>query len=179
MKKIIFTLFCILSFFTEKTYACNCNPGGTIEANVHDANVILKVRILSISYSDRLDTINVVIEGDPKNVFSKYWNFYVKIYKAVVEETYKGKMSSDTIRIITGMNAASCGLIMEVNDVFLIYGTTRDYLGFSSVQRHASDGKVIWTNNCTRSMVFLQDDFEEFEELISVITEIERTSYKE
>ncbi len=179
MKKIKVILLCILSFFYQKTFACNCNPGGTIEANVHAANVILKVRVLSISYSDRLDTINVVIEGDPKNVFSKYWKFYVKIYEAVVEETYKGKMSSDTIRIITGMNGASCSLAMEVNDVFLIYGTTRDYLGFSSVQRHATDGKVIWTNNCTRSMVFLQDDFEEFKELTNVMAEIERASYKE
>ena len=115
MNKIKVILICFLSFFYQKTFACNCNPGGTIEENVHAANVILKVRVLSISYSDRLDTINVVIEGDPKNVFSKYWKFYVKIYNAVVEETYKGKMSSDTIRIITGMNGASCSLAMVVN----------------------------------------------------------------
>lgn len=179
MKRLTILFFFILSFFSQKTLACNCNPGGTIEDNVRAANVILKVRILSISYSDRLDTFNVVVEGDPKSVFSKYWKFYVKIYKAVVEETYKGKMSSDTIRIVTGMNAASCSLNMAVNDVFLVYGTTRDYLGFSSVQRNATDGKLIWTNNCTRSMVFLEDDFEEFKELTDVMAEIEKASYKE
>lgn len=179
MRELTVILFLIASLFSIKTFACNCNPGGTIESNIQAADVIIKARILSISYSDKLDTFNVVIEGDPKNVFSKYWKFYVKIYKVIVEETYKGKLKSDTISIVTGMNGAHCGLVMNINDTFIIYGTTKDYLGFSSVQRNATDGKLIWTNTCTRSMVFLDDDFSVFEELELLKKEIEKASYKE
>lgn len=179
MRKLLFILFFILSFFSIKAFACNCNPGGTIESNVVAADVIVKARILSISYSDKLDTFNVVVEGDPKSVFSKYWKFYVKIYKVVVEETYKGKLKSDTISIVTGMNGASCGLTMNVNDTYIVYGSRKDYLGFSSVQRNATDGKLIWTNTCTRSMIFLEDDFTVFEELELLKKEIEKASYRE
>ncbi len=181
MKKNTFLLFFILSFLTNKTFACNCNPGGTIEANVIANNAILRVRILSISYSNKLDTLNVVNEGDPKNTFSKYWNFYVKIYTAIVEDTYKGKMSSDTIRIVTGMNGATCGLIMQVGDIFLLYGTIKDYQGFSSVQRKATDGKLLFANNCSRSMKFFEgvDEPEVFLELKAVQEIIEKMSYRE
>ena len=68
---------------------------------------------------------------------------------------------------------------MQVGDLFLVYGTIKDYLGFSSVQRKATDGKFIFTNSCTRSMVFLEDDFTVFEELKEVQKEIELQSYRE
>ena len=153
--------------------ACNCNPGGTIEANVKASDVIIKTKILSIAYTNRLDTMKVVVEGDPNNVFAKYWKFNVKIYTAVVEETYKGKLTSDTITIVTGINGAACGFPMTIGLEYLVYGTIKDYQGFSSVQRKASDGKLIWTNNCTRSYLFSDT------ELVDVKAEIEKASYKE
>ncbi len=181
MKKNKLILLFILPFLSIMTFACNCNPGGTIEANVVAANAILRVRVLSINYSNKLDSLNVVVEGDPKNTFAKYWNFYVKIYTVIVEETYKGKMSSDTVRVITGMNGASCGLVMQIGDIFLLYGTTKDYQGFSSVQRKATDGKVVWANNCSRSMKFFEgeDEPEIFLELKAVQEVIEKMSYRE
>jgi hypothetical protein len=172
-------LFFISILFSLNSEACNCNPGGSIQENVANSNVIARVRVIGISYSDRLDTMNVVTEGDPNNTFSKYWKFHMKIYKAIVEETYKGKLKSDTISIVTGMNGATCTLTMQLGDIFLIYGTTKDYLGFSSVQRKATDGKLIWTNSCSRSMVYLNDDFTVFEELEDVKKEIELQSYRE
>lgn len=181
MKKIKIILFFILSFLSFETFACNCLPGGSIEANVAASNAILRVRVLSISYSNKLDSFNVVVEGDPKNTFAKYWNFYVKIYKVIVEDTYKGKMSSDTVSIVTGMNGAACGLVMQIGDIFLLYGTVKDYQGFSSVQRKATDGKLLWANNCSRSMKFYEgeDGPEVFQELKSVQEVIERLSYRE
>lgn len=173
MKKLTYTLVIVLTLLSCQTYACNCNPGGTIAANVQLSDYIVKAKILSISYTNRLDTMNVVSEGDPNNVFSKYWKFHVKIYKALIQETYKGHLSSDTVTIVTGMNGAACGLNLAVDGVYLIYGTIKDYQGFSSVQRKASDGKLFWTNNCTRSF-----DFSD-EEAKDVKKEIFNQSYKE
>jgi hypothetical protein len=177
--KILIYLFFVLFLTTLNSLACNCNPGGSIQDNVSKANVIARVRIIGVTYSDRLDTFSVVNEGDPTSTFNKYWKFHMKIYTALVEETYKGKVTSDTIRIATGMNGATCTLAMQVGDLFLVYGTIKDYLGFSSVQRKATDGKFIFTNSCTRSMVFLEDDFTVFEELKEVQKEIELQSYRE
>lgn len=173
MKKLTSTLMVLLTLFVSEVYACNCNPGGTIEANVKASDVIIKAKILSIAYTNRLDTMNVVSEGDPNNVFSKYWKFHVKIYKAVVQATYKGKLLSDTITIVTGMNGAACGLNMAIDGEYLVYGTLRDYQGFSSVQRKATDGKLFWTNNCTRSFDFSDTEAED------VKKEIYNQSFKE
>lgn len=173
MRKLTSTLAIILTFCIGQSYACNCNPGGTIEANVKSSDYIVKAKILSISYTNKLDTLNVVSEGDPNNVFSKYWKFHVKIYKAVVQETYKGKLSSDTITIVTGMNGAACGLNLAIDGIYLIYGTVKDYQGFSSVQRKASDGKLFWTNNCTRSFDFSDEEVKDVKE------EIYNQSFKE
>lgn len=171
MKKL--TLSILLILLGSNSFACNCNPGGSIEANVKASDVIIRAKILSISYTNRLDTMNVVSEGDPNNVFSKYWKFHVKIYKALVQATYKGKLMSDTITIVTGMNGAACGLNMAIDSEYLVYGTVRDYQGFSSVQRKATDNKLIWTNNCTRSFDFSDTEAE------VVKKEIFNQSYKE
>jgi hypothetical protein len=173
MKKNKILIFLVFFLCTSQVYGCNCNPGGTLEANVNASDVIIKARVISISYTNRLDTMNVVMEGDQTNVFSKYWNFYVKMYKTVVQKTYKGQLQSDTITIVTGMNGASCGFSMTIDKEYLVYGTVKDYLGFSSVQRKSTDGKLIWTNNCTRTWEFSE------EEAVDVKAQIEKSSYKQ
>ncbi len=173
MKKIIACLFFVLSPFFMGLFACNCNAGGSLETSVKSADVIVKAKIISISYSDRLDTLNVVPEGDPKNVFSKYWRFQVKIYRAVVMKNYKGEISSDTISIVTGINGAACGIGMGINREYLVYGFKKDYLGFSSVQRRATDDRLIWTNNCTRTWDYSDSESND------IVVEVERQSYKE
>lgn len=154
---LILLFFCTLIF--TNAFSCNCNTGGSIELNVKSADVIVKAKIISISYSDRLDTLGVRSDGAPNSVFAKYWKFQVKIYKASVLVNYKGKLLSDTISIVTGVNGATCGLTMEINKEYIVYGFKKDYLGFSSVQRRAVDDKLIWTNNCTRTWNF--SDIEE------------------
>lgn len=165
-------VFFALFLTSIDSFACNCNPGASIESSVKSCDVIAKAKILSISYSDRLDTLNVVSDGDPRNVFSKYWKFQVKIYTAQILYTYKGVLKSDTISIITGINGAACGFGMEINQQYLVYGFKKDYLGFSTVQRKATDDKLIWTSNCTRSWIFSD------EEAKGVKEEIERQSYR-
>ncbi len=173
MIKLIYILLFTVILFSNRAMACNCNSGASLESNVKAADYIVRVKILSVSYSDRLDTLNVVSDGDPRNIFSKYWKFQVKIYKAKIINTYKGVLKSDTISIVTGINAAACTFSMNLDMEYLVYGFKKDYLGFASIQRKASDGKLFWTNNCTRSWDFTD------EEALAIKEEVEIQSYRQ
>ncbi len=173
MIKLYSILLISISLFSMRANACNCNPGASIEVNVKAADYIVRVKILSIKYTDRLDTLNVVPDGDPRNIFSKYWKFQVKVYKAKVITIYKGVLQSDTISIVTGLNPAACEMKMDLEMEYLVYGFKKDYLGFSSIQRKASDGKLFWTNNCTRSWNFND------EEELAIKEEVLSQSYRQ
>ncbi len=165
MRITLVSLF-ILFVITNKVFACNCNPGGTIDANVANSDLIVKVKVISTSYTDQLDTMGAKILGDPRNVFSKYWKFYVKVYKVQIKEVYKGYTSSDTISIVTGMNGASCGIDFSEGGEYIIYGFEKDYQGFSNIQRVATNGKLFWTNKCTRSWYFSLEEENEIKKAV-------------
>ena len=173
MIKLYSILLISIALFSTRANACNCNSGASLEQNVKVADYIVRVKILSVSFSDRLDTLNVVSDGDPKNIFSKYWKFQVKIYKAKIISTYKGVLKSDTISIVTGINAAACTFNMNLEMEYIVYGFKKDYLGFASIQRKANDGKLFWTNNCTRSWDFTD------EEALAIKKEVESQSYRQ
>ncbi|MGC6432976.1 MAG: hypothetical protein ACON4M_02155 [Crocinitomicaceae bacterium] len=151
-----FLIFFLL--FSVASYACNCNPGGTIDENVANSDVIIKGKVLSFSYTDKLDTLGAVILGDPRNTFAKYWKFYVKVYEVQVKETYKGFTKVDTINVVTGMNGASCGIDFTLGVDYIIYGFEKDYQGFSSVQRVSRNSILFWTNRCTRSHYYSDEE---------------------
>jgi len=77
-------LFFSLFFISCKSYACNCLPGGSIQKNVINSDVIIRARIITVFYSNKLDTLGAKIIGDPRNTFARYWSFNVKIYKALI-----------------------------------------------------------------------------------------------
>jgi len=166
-----FIIFFVL-FFSFSSLACNCNPGGTIDENVASSNIIIKGKVLSFSYTNKLDTLGAVILGDPRNTFARYWKFYVKVYQVQIKETYKGYAQVDTINIVTGMNGASCGIEFTLGVDYIIYGFEKDYQGFSSVQRVSQNGKLFWTNKCTRSYYYSDEEAE------SIKTVVENQSYR-
>ena len=173
MNKLDYFLLICVSLLTTKLIACNCNSGASLETSVKSADYIVRVKILSVKYTDRLDTLNVVADGDPRNIFTKYWKFQVKVYTAKVINSYKGVLLSDTISIVTGLNPAACEMKMNLEMEYLVYGFRKDYLGFASIQRKASDGKLFWTNNCTRSWNFTD------EEALVIKEEILSQSYRQ
>jgi hypothetical protein len=167
--------YLILLFFTlifSDVKSCNCNEGGSIGDNVVKSDFVIRAKILSFSYTNRLDTLGAKIIGDPRSTFSKYWNFNVKVYKAEVLKAYKGYVSKDTVLIVTGINRASCGIDFTLGSDYLIYGFEKDYMGFSNIQRIATNGRLFWTNTCTRSWYFSNEEEQE------VIVEVEKNSYK-
>jgi hypothetical protein len=163
-----FFFFFLFSFVLSNTalFACNCNPGGTVSDNVGSSDLIIRAKVLSVTYTDQLDTMGAMILGDPRNVFSKYWKFYVKVYKVQVKEVYKGYTAIDTISIVTGMNGASCGIDFTEGGEYIIYCFEKDYQGFSNIQRVSTNGKLFWTNKCTRSWYFSEDEAKQIKDAV-------------
>lgn len=174
MKRSIRYLLLLLSLFFTNCFvnACNCNSGASLSDNVSSADVIVRVKIISQTYSDKLDTLNVEYIGHSHSIHLRYWKFKVVVYKAVVEETYKGYLKSDTISIVTGINGVHCGFKMNVDKEYIVYGFKQDYLGHSSIQRKATDHKLIWTNNCTRSWDYSESEAE------SIKSEVQSQMYE-
>ena len=146
--------------------------GVSIEENVLKSDFVIKGRVLSFYYTNKLDTLGVKLLGDPRNTFSKYWGFNVKVYKIALTKTYKAYLSSDTVSVVTGINKASCGINFTIGGVYLIYGFEKDYMGFSNVQRMSTNSKLFWTNSCTRSSYFSN------EEEVDLLKEVEKNSYR-
>lgn len=162
-------MFCFNSFLS---HACNCLPGGSIGENVSNSDYVIKAKVLSFSYTNKLDTLGVKLIGDPRNTFARYWSFNVKVYKVLVLKTYKGYLSSDTVSIVTGVNRAACTSDFVIGSNYIIYGFEKDYMGFSNVQRMATNARLFWTNSCTRSDYFTN------EEEVNLSKEIDKNSYR-
>lgn len=164
--RILITLLFVITI--QASFACNCDSDGTIKSNVKSADVVLKVQIIELRISKNLDSIDITFEGDTAKSNFKPWNYPVKVYKAIVMKSYKGQMATDTINIITGINGAACGVSLQENETYLLYGTFDDYMnGFSDVRRYSVNKESIWTNNCTRTWKFSETEEKE------VINEIE------
>ena len=90
----------------------------------------------------------------------------------LVLKTYKGYLSSDTVSVVTGVNRAACTSDFVIGSNYIIYGFEKDYMGFSNVQRMATNGRLFWTNSCTRSDYFTN------EEEVNLLKEIDKNSYR-
>ena len=149
---IVFFFVCLHSF------ACNCFPSGSVAENVSKSDYVIKAKVLSFSYTNKLDTLGVKLIGDHRNTFARYWSFNVKVYKVLVLKTYKGFLNSDTVSVVTGVNRAACSSDFDLGGNYIIYGFEKDYMGFSNVQRMSTNSKLFWTNNCTRSDYFTNEE---------------------
>jgi len=156
VKIVVLIIFFWLTSFSS--FSCNCLPEGSIGENFLKSDYVIKAKVLSFSYTNKLDTLGVKLIGDPRNTFARYWSFNVKVYKVLVLKTYKGYLSSDTISIVTGVNRAACTSDFIVGSNYIIYGFEKDYMGFSNVQRMSTNGKLFWTNSCTRSDYYTNEE---------------------
>lgn len=81
----------------------------------------------------------------------------VHCYKFLVKKVYKGKVTSDTVNIYTGMNGASCGWRFTLGERYIVYGDRQDY--FYRLGYKCPKGKnIFWTSTCHRTMPFDEDE---------------------
>lgn len=81
------------------------------------------------------------------------------VVKIKIERLYKGKISSDTVTVITPKMGASCGFNFEIGNEYILYATNFDNtLRSSKFERKSKDMNTYWTNQCTRTMLAYQPE---------------------
>lgn len=86
----------------------------------------------------------------------------VAVYRIKVYTVYKGKSQVDTISIITSIHEGGCGFGFRVGQDYIAYGTINDgtMMG-NSVESFATNTNTFWTNLCTRTTMFFQEEEDE------------------
>ena len=157
--------FCILTILKSgRLFACSCDGESTVRESVKYSDIVFKGRVVSKLVTSDLSAFGVRVKGDTtSNSFaSRQIKNPVAVYNIKVFKIYKGESQVDTISIITPTSGAGCGFGFQVGQDYIVYGTTKDgtIMG-NSVERLATNTKTYWTNLCTRTTQFFQQEEDE------------------
>ena len=124
---------CILNV---QAIACRCVPR-TIKESYSTAGIIVKATIIKA-------------EQLPGNEINKY--------TGIVSYTYKGVTTSDTITVYANVWGPSCGIRLDENETYLIYGSTH----ITSLSDKLTEApNAFWTNRCTRTKIYDEKEAKE------------------
>lgn len=123
---------------------------------------------------ERLDAVVVgIIVGSEKvrvyDSFSEDQSMYreeVK-FEMVVQKTYKGKKTTHTAYIYTGVGSGDCGYPFQVGRKYIVYAAAID-----SSERYADETSTVgipdfYTSTCTRSRSYSDEEAQAIEKALS------------
>ncbi len=106
-------------------------------------------KVISKAVTSNFDSLGVKTTGDPAKIY--FFN-PTAVIKIKIDKIYKGQPISDTLTILTPTNVESCGYYFEVNQKYIVYAKTTDDLVIKqNLERKTLDNKTFWTNHCTRT----------------------------
>jgi hypothetical protein len=108
MKKVLIILFFC---FPSIALPCSCIGKSKLKIEIERSNIIFSGKILS----KRIFSIKIEYvpeEFSPKKVE----------YTVLVTKKYKGKILSDSLRIVTGIGNGDCGYNFLIDHTYIIYG---------------------------------------------------------
>ncbi len=118
----------------------------------------------SESIKTEIEQSDLVIVGDVvgKTIISKYvrddggqnQNLLLIMYEIKVHKSYKGVNKDKKIFLYTTKGVASCGLVLDANTRYAIFGTKDSYIP-SSLEKLLSDSerRSYWSSSCSRTAV--------------------------
>lgn len=182
MKKQLWIIIIFFWGFSLLAYPCRCREF-SVEDAVKTYEVVFKGKVLSVDRTS--DYASVGLEIDTVNLPERVKRLGVYasliVTKIKVDRVYKGECGSDTILVLTPTTGASCGYQgFEAGYDYIVYGMTeydpflmgaKSYTEMMPIPRVIlSEELYYWTNNCSRTQVWLK---EEEREILSVIQAIE------
>jgi hypothetical protein len=149
----------LLTLLVQPAAACKCQGETTVRAAVQHAQVVISGRIISRLITTNLKPYGVAVVGDTTDWAYRNMKFPVAVYRLKIDKLYKGKSVTDTITIITPVNGAGCGVRFEVGERYIVYATATDEVAHSSkVRRVSTGGRAYWTNLCTRTSSWFEEE---------------------
>ncbi len=146
----------------SQMYACSCVGESTVVNAVKYADAVFTGTIISKEHISLTDSAIIKLFPDnPTLQKSPMASINIARYNLVVHTRYKGAITADTIFIYTGVGGGDCGVQFQVNKQYIIYGDSESYFG----SRFPKQDNVYWTNICSRTSVYTDDEIAELEKL--------------
>ena len=133
--------------------ACSCTGQRTVQEEVKHSDAVIVGTILS----KQLITLTDSTMGNSMNKM-------IARYDLLVQDTYKGKITSDTVTIYTGLGGGDCGIRFEVGKKYIVYGEDETYFGQTYNDYNFPKAKnAYWTYSCLRKTSYFEDEITEIE----------------
>lgn len=172
MKTIVILLAVLI--VGNYSLACSCQDPGTVQQGFEYSDMVVHGTVLSRSYvthretmkREKGDSLNAVLTNREADLFNSELILKVELK---VSKVYKGEMVSDTVVIYTGRSSAACGFSwFKEGEDYIIYGTSASYAyGLFTYEDGLEQGHTFWTNHCTRTTEYNEQEAKELEGLMA------------
>lgn len=155
----------LLTSISEQLFACSCIGQRTVKEEFNHANAVIVGTIIRKELVVLTDssTLNQFPNDTPsRNVWMN--TITIARYDLLVYDVYKGKITSDTLTIFTGLGGGDCGIRFEIGTKYIVYGENKTYLGLLNKEFKFPQAKnAFWTYNCLRTNSWFQEEITEIE----------------
>jgi hypothetical protein len=169
MRKLILILILLLT--AQKIFSCTCINENSLKQDIKKADLIFKGKVIKVDvitiynvYGDSIYARNAYENIENKTKYKSYDDFKEKNYgtkqlEITIEslKPYKGKITSEFIKIRTGLGCGDCGYKFELGKVYLVFANNSQYLKYSKDRLNAkwrNIKNVYETNICMRTKLF-------------------------
>lgn len=149
MKKIF--LFVVLLFISNTAFPCSCIGKSKMKNEIKASAAVFAGTVLS------------------KRIFSlkddflpeKFWMTQAE-YTILVTKRYKGKVSADTLKVVTGVGGGDCGVVFQIGQSYIVYSSIQD--------SYYNDGDKVppflSTNICTKTAIYNEEESRKIERYV-------------
>lgn len=158
-------IFFISLISSIPVYSCDCQGESTVKGGLESSDIVLVGKIISKQVVRIIDsTIHEILPNDTLwKSLPPYQTKFTR-FELLVRDFYKGKISKDTVSILTGLSGRDCGIRFKIGENYIVYGNKDSYFrGVIKEINFRFAENVYWTNSCTRTMLFYQSEIDEIE----------------
>jgi hypothetical protein len=141
----------------SESRACDCGQKSVARA-LATADIVVSGEIVSLIEMSDLNSIGITTTGDTASFAYQFLGVLDKyVYRVKVDTILKGKVSSDTISIVTAAGGCGLRLRLERGKQYVIYGTREDetirkeeILAQAGIRLISTNMNTYWTSKCMR-----------------------------
>ena len=164
LKRLVFIL--LLSTLNYWTYSCNCIGELTVKESIKHSDIVVTGTVISSGFMIVTDSNMIKLFKPDTSLYNKYpYSIIIAKYRIKVEKLFKGKITSDTLTIYTGLGNGDCGFNFKIGYKYIIYGQNKHYKMINSKFNFPYGPNICWTDICTRTTTFNIDEFNKINNL--------------
>lgn len=165
MRKL--TSLLVLGFLLVNTeiYACSCIGERTVKEEISYSDAVVVGKIVSQEFVTLVDSEALkMFKVDSTNFNRLSFERTFAKYELVLTHKYKGKITSDTLEIYTGVGNGDCGVRFKIGQTYVVYAKNETYFAQKNNELRFPKGKnLFWTDQCSRTSEVDEKEIREIE----------------